>query len=321
MQELIFSPSEAAALAIQALEDLRQHRGIGIKSGITDLDKVMLPLRSGELCTVLGYTSWYKSGFMNWLLKATIPQCLSSDVAVKVTWEDSIEEDTLKWVSSDAGIPIGLMVRGEDLNWELVMQSYQRRIDTPLWLVGHSNSVSSSTGKARPRMTMTDVLQAVNFICDGVTDQKFKPRLIVLDYLQRIRPDNSDGNTKREQMMEAVNKSKDLAIQLGCPVVLGVQAGRGVLDREYKLPRLEDGLETSNIEQSSDKVLSLWYPIKTEKEGKFIDIDKVYVNEHLLILGVMKQKMGIAPVSIPLYVDPSLNIIANLQREAKYGKI
>jgi replicative DNA helicase len=315
MQELIYSPSEAAALAIQALEDLRQHRGIGIKTGISDLDKILLPLRPGELCTILGYTSWYKSGFMNWLLKATVSQCNSSDIAIKVTWEDSVEEDTLKWVSSDAGIPIGIMVRGEELNWDLIMKSYQKRIETPLWLIGHSNSVSSTTGKARPRMTMTDVLQAVNYICDGVTDQKFKPRLIVLDYLQRIRPDGSDGNTKREQMMEAVNKSKDLGIQIGCPVVLGVQAGRSVLERDYKLPRLEDGLETSNIEQSSDKVLSLWYPIKTENEGKFIEIDKVTVNEHLLICGVMKQKMGVSPVSLPLYVDPALNILGNYQRE------
>jgi replicative DNA helicase len=252
---------------------------------------------------------------MNWCLKAAVNQCEESDVVIKVTWEDSVEEDTLKWVSSDAGIPISIMVRGEELNWEIVMKSYQKRIETPLWLVGHSNSISSVAGKARPRMTMTDVLEAVNFINDGVTDHKYKPRLIVLDYLQRIRPDASDGSTKREQMMEAVNKSKDLAIQIGCSVMLGVQAGRGVLDRAYKLPRLEDGLETSNIEQSSDKVLSLWYPIKTEPDGKFIDVDNVKVHDHLLICGVLKQKMGIAPVSIPLYIDPALNIISSFTRE------
>lgn len=314
MQELIFSPSEAASLAIQALEDLRQHRGVGIKSGITDLDKVLLPLRPGELCVVLGYTSWYKSGFMNWYLKSAVRQCSENEIVVKVTWEDSVEEDTLKWVSSNSGIPIGTMVKGDNLDWDIVMKSYQNRIDTPLWIVGHSNSISGVSGKARPRLTMTDTLEAINFIREGIADQKYKVRLVVLDYLQRIRPDSTDGSTKREQMMEAVNKSKDLGIQLGCSVMLGVQAGRGVLERAYKLPHLEDGLETSNIEQSSDKVLSLWYPIKTEDEGKYLEPDKVYVNEHLLICGVMKQKMGVSPVSIPLYVDPSLNIVGNLVR-------
>ena len=75
MQELIFSPAESAALAIEALEDLKQNNGGGVKTGIKPIDNVLLPMRPGELIVVLGYTSWYKSGFMNWLLKAAVPQC------------------------------------------------------------------------------------------------------------------------------------------------------------------------------------------------------------------------------------------------------
>jgi len=33
------------------------------------------------------------------------------------------------------------------------------------------------------------------------------------------------------------------------------------------------------------------------------------VNENLLILGLLKQKMGAAPVIMPLYVNPAQNII------------
>jgi replicative DNA helicase len=249
---------------------------------------------------------------MNWLLKAAVPQCLSNEIVIKTTWEDSVEEETLKWISADAQIPISALVKGE-ADWNKVMSSYQKRIETPLWIIGHSNKQSAMVGKSRPRMTMTDVLAAANFICDGVTDDKVRPKLIVLDYLQRIRPDPSDGNTKREQMMEAVNKSKDMAIQMGCPVVLGVQAGRQVLDRDYKLPRLEDGQESSNIEQSSDKVISLWYPIKTEDKGAMIKNDNIQVTENILIVGIMKQKMGMAPVSMPLWVDPTLNYITGLK--------
>lgn len=312
-QDLIFSPSESASLAIQALEDLKQNKGVGLLTGIKPLDRVLLPMRPAELIVVLGYTSWYKSGFMNWLLKAAVPQCLASDVVIKVTWEDSVEEDTLKWISSDAKVPISVLVKGEATNWDVIMKSYEKRIQTPLWIVGHSNQKSNLIGKSRPRMTMTDVLDAINFVADGVVDTKQRVRMVVLDYLQRIRPDRTDGDTKREQMMEAVNKAKDLSIQLGCPVVLGVQAGRSVLQRDYKLPKLDDGLETSNIEQSSDKVLSLWFPIKTENEGAYIEQDKVKVSQNLLILGVMKQKMGIAPVSMPLYVNPELNYITGME--------
>lgn len=314
MQELVFSPQEAAKLAIQAIEDLKNHKGIGVKTGILPLDGLLLPMRPAELVVVLGYTSWYKSGFMNWLLKSAVAQSNTQEISVKVTWEDSVEEDTLKWISAQAGISISSLVRGEVSDWQIVMDSYVVRTETPLWLVGHSNQQSSLESKARPRMTMTDVLRAIEFIMNDATDHKYKIKMVVLDYLQRIRPDATDGNTKREQMMEAVNKAKDLAIQLGCPVVLGVQAGRSVLDRDFKLPRLEDGLETSNIEQSADKVISLWFPIKTETEGKTIKIDKtnIEVTPNILICGILKQKMGIAPVVIPLYVDPEKNLITGL---------
>jgi replicative DNA helicase len=315
MQELIFSPQEAAKLAIDAIEDLKKHKGIGVKTGIGSLDSVLLPLRPAELLVVMGYTSWYKSGFMNWLLKSAVAQCTSTEVAVKVTWEDSVEEDTLKWISSQSGISISTLVRGEIVDWDVVMNAYTARVETPLWIVGHSNAQSSVEGKPRPRMTMNDVLSAVKFIADGVNDSKYKIKMVVLDYLQRIRPDSTDGSTKREQMMEAVNKAKDLAIQMGCPVVLGVQAGRQVLDRDFKLPRLEDGLETSNIEQSSDKVISLWYPIKTEREGTDLSGDgwEAPVTKNLLIAGILKQKMGIAPITIPLFVRPDKNVIVGLE--------
>lgn len=313
-QELVFSPQEAAKLAIDALEDLKKNKNAGVKTGIKPLDNVLLPLRPAELMVVMGYTSWYKSGFMNWLLRSAVAQCNDNEIAVKVTWEDSVEEDTLKWISADASISISTLVRGEqNYEWDNVMKSYATRIVTPLWIIGHSNQRSMLAKKSRPRMTMTDVLEALEYVQFSATDNKYKIKLVALDYLQRIRPDASDGYTKREQMMEAVNKAKDLSIQLGTPVALGVQASRDVLNRDYKLPRLDDGLETSNIEQSSDKVISLWYPIKTEEEGFYIEQDKVTVTENLLILGLLKQKLGAAPITMPLWVNPEKNYITGME--------
>lgn len=315
MNNIIYQPADAARLAINVLDELKQNKGKGVKSGISVLDNVMLPMRGAELITVLGYTSWYKTGLMNYLARSAVKQCEYNEIVIKVTWEDSVEEDTLKWIAADAGIGISVLVRGEVEDWDIVMKSYQHRITTPLWIVGHSNQESEVGHRARPRMTMTDVLRAIDYICHGATDNDYRIKLVVLDYLQRVRPDPEDGATKREQMMEGVNKAKDMSISFGCPVVLGVQASRGVLERDFKLPRLDDGLETSNIEQSSDKVLSLWYPIKTEPIGARIDSLNVVVNENLLILGLLKQKMGAAPVIMPLYVNPAQNIIYPMTNE------
>lgn len=314
-QELIFSPAESAKLAIDAVNEIKRVGNTGIKTGIAPLDEVMLPLRPAELAVVLGYTSWYKSGFMNFVIKSAIKQCHENDVVIKVTWEDSVEEDTIKWIASDSGVSISTLVRGQVDDWEVVMNSYNNRLGTPLWLIGHSNQISAQESKARPRMTMNDVIKAMDFIRNEATDSKYKIRLVVLDYLQRIRPDRSDGESRREQMQEAVNKAKDMAISFGSPVMLGVQASRAVLDRDFKLPRLDDGLETSNIEQSADKVISLWYPSKTEAIGKNIDLmqgKKMQVSQNLLILGLLKQKMGLAPVTLPLYVNPEKNLITGI---------
>ena len=309
----VYSPQQVAKLAIEALEDLKSS-DVGITSGITSLDDVMLPFRPGELIVVMGFTSNYKSGFMNWLIKSAIRQCKENEIVIKVTWEDSVEEDTIKWIASDSDISVTSLIKGDNsTRWNEIMSSYAKRAMTPLWIIGHSNTESAKESKSRPRLTMTDVVSACDHIRSKATDNNYKIKMIALDYLQRIRPDTTDGGTKREQMMEAVNKAKDLAISFGCPVILGVQASRQVLERDFKLPRLDDGMETSNIEQSSDKVISLWFPIKSEREGTPIEaLNGLQVTKNMLVCGVLKQKMGEAPVVLPLYVDPGKNLIAGL---------
>ena len=68
-----------------------------------------------------------------------------------------------------------------------------------MWIIGHSQLEQKDRRRSRPRMTMSDVNQALEYICNDATEKKIKPKMIVLDYLQRIRPDEKDGATKREQ--------------------------------------------------------------------------------------------------------------------------
>jgi replicative DNA helicase len=321
----VYGPQESSRLAVERIKYLESTMDMGIKSGIIDLDKKMVPFRPGELVIVMGYTSHYKSGFMNWLVRQaieTIPQNddldADQDVVVKFTWEQSIEEDTLSWLASDSGISITQLARGliSQDEWVKLNESATNRATTPLILVGHSEMENKERRKARPRMTMTNVANALEYICSDMYDYKQKPRMVVMDYLQRIRPDEKDGNTRREQMMEAVNRAKDCAIAFGCPVVLGVQSGRGVLDRQNKMPQIDDGQETSNIEQSSDKVFGLWYPIKTVgMTGSRIETDSgsIEITPNLLMLSLLKQKLGPAPLNIRLYVDPERNIIGSME--------
>ena len=307
--EIVYTPQEAAALTAQMVQDLKgRNEYEGIESGLPDLDKFMLPLRGPILTTIIAYTSWGKTSWMNHFAKQALDICKEGDCVVKCTWEQSVEEDTMYWIAGDSKISVSTLVKGGmgDNDWDKFMKSYKKRAVAPLWIVGHSSVDSRSNSKIRPRLTMTNVMQACEYIMNEATSGKNEIKFVVLDYLQRIRPDKSDGNTRRIQMVEAVNKAKDLAIALGVPVMLGVQSKRDVLDRDYKQPRIDDGQETSNIEQSSQVIMSLWYPIKTEMEGKEVMInDEAYtVNKNLISLAVLKQTWGVAPVVVPMYFDP-----------------
>jgi len=313
---VVYDPPRAGQLAVDYVTTLQETANAGLKSGLGDLDGILVPFRPGNLVTVIGYTSNLKSTFMDFLAMQALRQINrdKNEFICKVTWEQSVEEDTLGWIASRGGLSITKMARGtlNENEWQTLRGAAVERQATPLWIMGHSQQEFKTSRQSRPMLTMRDVARGLEVIInDTVEGEKLQPRLIVLDYLQRIRPDEKDGgSTRREQMMMIVDHAKNLAIAYGCVVVLGVQAGRQVIQRDVKLPTLDDGQETSNIEQSSDVAFSCWYPIKSEPRGSTV-FGKYTVDEHLFILGLLKQKLGPAPETYALYVDPEKRMIAH----------
>jgi replicative DNA helicase len=317
IQEIVYSPERSAELAVKMVEELQNTKDFGLKTGLVDVDKVLIPLRPGWLVTILGYTGNLKSTWMDWLgiqaLSTIKPE--TPGVVIKVTWEQPVEEDTLSWIAAKGGLSVTKMARGQvdEPEWIILRGTAVQRAATPLWVVGHSQQEYELHRQARPRMTMRDVARAMEYIIhDSTPGITLAPKMVILDYLQRMRHDPQDGDTRREQMMESVNLSKDLAISYGCPVVLGVQTGR---ESEKRIPSLQDGQETSNIEQSSDISFGCWYPIKSGADvGSMID-GKFKVTKNLFILRLLKQKLGPAPETWALRVDPERRTFGNMTKE------
>ena len=119
-----------------------------------------------------------------------------------------------------------------------------------------------------------------------------RPRLIALDYLQRMQREGDEE--PRLQFSRNVDRCKDMALATGCPVLLGCQAKQEVMKRRIKIPRLDDGQETSNLMHTPDKIISLWRPAVTEGIGTKIDMGHgdIEVTEDLLIACVAKQRYG-----------------------------
>jgi replicative DNA helicase len=155
--DIAYGPQEASSLAIKKIDQLRHDIGGGVKTGIDDVDRLVLPFRPGELITVLGYTSNYKSGFMNWLSKQAIKSIPDGkdEIVIRVTWEQSVEEDTLQWLAGDSNMSVSKLARGDvnEAEWKKLLVSSVHRAIVPMWIIGHSEIESREKRRARPRMT------------------------------------------------------------------------------------------------------------------------------------------------------------------------
>jgi replicative DNA helicase len=307
--KIIFAPQQVSAQAYQLIEERSQNPRVGVKTGISSVDAILNPHRPGELRVVLGYTSNYKSGFMNYIARNAARDIMRRNESDKrcvitVTWEQSVEEQGITDLAQLSVIDIGKMMRGELIQseWSKLRKAAVERGGLPWWLIGHS----SEDRERRPRMSMTDLAGGIATLVDvqGVT-----PELICLDYLQRIKREG-DHDT-RVQFMEIVDRCKDMALAFNVPVMLGSQSGRSVKSRKWQLPQLEDSQETSNLEQSADSLISLWMPKTSYPDGEIIEYgaDKFCVDQNMLVCGVMKQKFGLAPKIIFLHVKPEINMI------------
>lgn len=305
---IVFDPSLVSALTVNSIRAAKDAPDC-LKTGIPQMDDHYIMFRPRRVNGILAYTSHGKTSLMNILARNFIPQIGENEIVVYATWEDSIEDLSLAFLANASRVPVQSLFGGK-LNlteWEQMMKAATQRAQTPLWLIGHSEQKEAR----RPRLTMTDIWAAMEYIADK---RGKKVRAIFLDYLQRINRDDQRGET-RERYMAIMDKVKDLALGFDTCVTIGSQVGRDVKDRKWKQPQDNDAQETSNFEQTSDGIISLWIPKKTEKLGECL-IEKqnpegqaVIVTDNLLMIQTLKQKKAKAPVLRAVDFLPEFNEI------------
>lgn len=134
----------------------------------------------------------------------------------------------------------------------------------------------------------------VNQICSIVRNQLMKTGkgIVIIDYLQLIRPEKTSKNQIREQQIAEISRTlKRMTISEKIPVILLSQLNR---QAEGEKPKLSHLRESGSIEQDSDMVLFVWKP---EKDGlKNIDIVSDY--DKLLQLDIAKNRQGRLETSV-----------------------
>lgn len=327
-RQVLFRQHDITRLAhrLLSLRQKENQAGIsGIPFYIAPLDEVMRPVRGGELVTILASTSHYKTGMMTYLARNAAQDMRrisrrvdgKTEVFFYCTWEDSIEKIGVNDIANATGLDIEAMEDGRfnDEQMMMIMQSIIDRHSYPLYLIGHSERSMNE----RPRLTLQQVHSAINVAVREIGQDKVQVGGIFLDYLQRIPVSSQSVADRRMWVAGNVELCKDMAIQYNCPVYLGCQAGRQVAERDIKIPTRFDGLETSNIEQTSDRLLALYMPKFDHRLMDLLPTDYVtetsepiYVTEDLLVVEVLKQKRGSTGIRIPLRVKFNTNQIEPL---------
>lgn len=237
-----YNLNEALGLYFDHLEkviETKDNGGMGLKTGIHFVDKVLGGMHPGDLIVVGARPGVGKTAFG---LTALMNIAKSGKRVGFVSTEMSVNQVMLRITSMESGID-GNLLRDGDL----------AESDWPI-LTTVTNKIAKLDFKIcdRPLMTASDVLlQCKAWALDGGLD------FVVVDYLTRIKPDKPSGN-RTIDVGEIATSMKNIARQLEIPVMVLAQLNRNVDNRADDEPRMSDLRDSGVIEQEADQILMLY---------------------------------------------------------------
>lgn len=302
---IVYNPVDVASLGEEYIRFKSTHHEFGLPFFAPSMRNRVYPMFPGEVMSIIARPGHAKTSVMMFWARQRAHWLRENGhekrVVVYATWEQSIEELHSFYVAAEQKLSITKMAKGElsKEEWERVRVATAQRINEPLWFVGHSMMRKSG----RNPITVETLLKAaekIQSMGDG-----FEVDALYVDYLQRIYPPSGFDNPvlSYSSIMDGL---KNLALGFGVPVVVGVQASREVESSNPPIPEMHHAQWTSNIEQSSDRVISLVRPRRYKQEGALFGSRTVSGHNQLLV-SVLKQKLGEANFVDWLSFNPIYN--------------
>lgn len=309
IRRLIHTPAELSSEFVAWAE--HNQSDPGIRFGLPSIDKRVIPMRAGELISFIARPGHGKTSILAYFARSVGKRIMDDPednrIVVYVTWEQSSEELTMSFLATDTYSVSDVAWGRVDL--DIIRAEAIKGVHLPVWVIGHG--IGRAGEIAVPRMTADVVLRAIETM---EQDHGCRPALMLFDYLQLIPVPHA--RDRIQQVTEIPILIKELALRVGVPAVVGVQARREVDDREEKLPELRDAQWASSIEQTSDKVFSLWRPILTETDGaaQYVELGerRIRVTENLLLMRMLKQRGDAGRYTWPLYFAPQFVKLADM---------
>lgn len=232
----------AAAAAIDAVEKAYQRNGAlpGITTGLPGVDELIGGLQAPDLVIVAGATGAGKTAMAVQLALAAARRSVTTMYA---SLEMSAAQLATRMLAMETEIEhhrlrMGRLAQPE---FETVLAARRRIREWPLHIVDRGGQTLDQISTAARRYARSGL------------------GLLVVDYLQFMRPSREAQNTMRVyQIAEMTGGLKALAKDLGIPIVLLSQLSRAPSQRDIKRPNLSDLRDSGSIEQDADIVCLLY---------------------------------------------------------------
>jgi replicative DNA helicase len=305
------TPAESATAYVQYVEELVKAPVINYGSQL--LDKNVTPMRPGEVTTIVARPGNGKTSFLIYMARRHALEVANQTgkCVVYATWEEPVE-------SIEMSIQSGQDYTAEQVAWgkvdvDIVKQKSIGRAALPLIVLG--KSLIRDRNRRKPPMTIEKVRDTILAI---YYEFNLRPILICGDYLQKIPV--SKGKDRMTEVTEAMYSISELAMDVGCPVLLGAQATRDVDDQGLPIPTLSGAQWTSAIEQESFRMLGLLRPITVIRRNGSnpteIEVNgtEYLVNKDLLLVRLLKQRKYFPPFNtFPVHFKPDVFEMYDIQ--------
>ncbi len=244
---------------IEAMEE-RGSDITGIATGFVDLDKKLAGLQPANLVVIAARPAMGKSSLA---LGIAINVAMSGAPVAIFSLEMS-QEEVVQRILSSVGKVDSMKLRSGQLGplWQKVVDAAGKMYKAPIYI------------DDSPVVTVTDIRAKCRRL-----KRKTGLSLVVVDYLQLMQSTNREN--RQQEISEITRNMKNLARELGVPIIAVSQLNRALEARENKRPRLSDLRESGAIEQDADIVMFIYrheyyHPEEQEKRG----IAEVIIDKH-----------------------------------------
>ncbi len=260
--------------AINAIEDCHQKGKMlsGLSTGFIDFDKMTRGLKGNEFIVIAGRPSMGKSSIaMNMVEHIAIDQGQAVGV---FSLEMSAESLVLRMLCSRSRVNLNNLQDGflPDRYFPKITGAAGQLAKAPIFIDDTASMTVMQLRAKSHRMVA-----------------QYRIKLIVIDYIQLVKPSRSDGKMDRNREIGEISAGiKALSKELNIPVIALSQLNRDVEREKNRKPKLSDLRDSGSIEQDADIVCMLYKPNEHAEDG---ELSRVFEAVPINLL-IAKQRNG-----------------------------